>query len=110
MRLDCSKPVLHKGGLPTPSQLHPMLSSSALAQISLLCTTPLTVSCPVTLLLIFPQPQTPHLEEDLKEVLRSEAGIELIIEDDVKPEKQKRKQGVSLFSYSCCHAALLHVG
>jgi len=35
------------------------------------------------------------LEEDLKEVLRSEAGIELIIEDDVKPEKQKRKQGVS---------------
>lgn len=41
------------------------------------------------------QPQTPHLEEDLKEVLRSEAGIELIIEDDVKPEKQKRKQGVS---------------
>lgn len=41
------------------------------------------------------QPQTPHLEEDLKEVLRSEAGIELIIEDDMKPEKQKRKQGVS---------------
>lgn len=41
------------------------------------------------------QPQTPHLEEDLKEVLRSEAGIELIIEDDVKPEKQRRKQGVS---------------
>lgn len=44
------------------------------------------------------QPQTPHLEEDLKEVLRSEAGIELIIEDDVKPEKQKRKQGVSWFN------------
>ncbi|NXT97710.1 MYBB protein, partial [Buphagus erythrorhynchus] len=44
---------------------------------------------------IKPLPQTPHLEEDLKEVLRSEAGIELIIEDDVKPEKQKRKQGVS---------------
>uniref|UniRef100_A0A8C8BSK0 Myb-related protein B n=1 Tax=Otus sunia TaxID=257818 RepID=A0A8C8BSK0_9STRI len=43
---------------------------------------------------IRPLPQTPHLEEDLKEVLRSEAGIELIIEDDVKPEKQKRKQGV----------------
>ncbi|KAM3664274.1 myb-related protein B isoform 2-T2 [Ammospiza maritima maritima] len=42
---------------------------------------------------IRPLPQTPHLEEDLKEVLRSEAGIELIIEDDVKPEKQKRKQG-----------------
>ncbi|XP_075757476.1 myb-related protein B isoform X4 [Pelodiscus sinensis] len=41
-----------------------------------------------------PLPQTPHLEEDLKEVLRSEAGIELIIEDDVKPEKQKRKQGL----------------
>lgn len=42
-----------------------------------------------------PQPQTPHLEEDLKEVLRSEAGIELIIEDDMRPEKQKRKPGVS---------------
>ncbi|XP_074868099.1 myb-related protein B isoform X3 [Carettochelys insculpta] len=41
-----------------------------------------------------PLPQTPHLEEDLKEVLRSETGIELIIEDDVKPEKQKRKQGL----------------
>ncbi|XP_068006212.1 myb-related protein B isoform X1 [Melanerpes formicivorus] len=43
---------------------------------------------------IKPLPQTPHLEEDLTEVLRSEAGIELIIEDDVKPEKQKRKQGL----------------
>ncbi|XP_061236041.1 myb-related protein B isoform X2 [Neopsephotus bourkii] len=43
---------------------------------------------------IRPLPQTPHLEEDLKEVLRSEAGIELIIEDDVKPEKQRRKQGL----------------
>lgn len=42
-----------------------------------------------------PQPQTPHLEEDLKEVLRSEAGIELTIEDQVRPEKQKRKAGVS---------------
>lgn len=41
-----------------------------------------------------PQPQTPHLEEDLKEVLRSEAGIELIIEDDMRPEKQKRKPGL----------------
>ncbi|XP_053106693.1 myb-related protein B isoform X2 [Hemicordylus capensis] len=41
-----------------------------------------------------PLPQTPNLEEDLKEVLRTEAGIELIIEDDVKPEKQKRKQGL----------------
>lgn len=48
-----------------------------------------------------PQPQTPHLEEDLKEVLRSEAGIELIIEDDVKPEKQKRKQGVSRLRIQC---------
>lgn len=44
---------------------------------------------------LHPQPQTPHLEEDLKEVLRSEAGIELIVEDDVRPEKQKRKPGVS---------------
>lgn len=41
-----------------------------------------------------PLPQTPHLEEDLKEVLRSEAGIELIVEDDVRPEKQKRKPGL----------------
>uniref|UniRef100_A0A2K5QKV5 MYB proto-oncogene like 2 n=1 Tax=Cebus imitator TaxID=2715852 RepID=A0A2K5QKV5_CEBIM len=41
-----------------------------------------------------PLPQTPHLEEDLKEVLRSEAGIELIIEDDIRPDKQKRKPGV----------------
>ncbi|XP_044296226.1 myb-related protein B [Varanus komodoensis] len=43
---------------------------------------------------IKPLPQTPNLEEDLKEVLWSETGIELIIEDDVKPEKQKRKQGL----------------
>lgn len=42
------------------------------------------------------QPQTPNLEEDLKEVLWSETGMELIIEDDVKPEKQRRKQGVSI--------------
>ncbi|KAM5246581.1 myb-related protein B [Ctenodactylus gundi] len=41
-----------------------------------------------------PLPQTPHLEEDLKEVLRSEAGIELIIEDDLRPEKQTRKPGL----------------
>ncbi|KAL4689297.1 hypothetical protein H8959_012088 [Pygathrix nigripes] len=41
-----------------------------------------------------PLPQTLHLEEDLKEVLCSEAGIELIIEDDVRPEKQKRKPGL----------------
>lgn len=31
----------------------------------------------------------------MKEVLRSEAGMELIIEDDMRPEKQKRKPGVS---------------
>ncbi|KAL7985501.1 hypothetical protein Chor_004071, partial [Crotalus horridus] len=43
---------------------------------------------------IRPLPQTPNLEEDLKEVLWSEAGMELIIEDDVKPEKQRRKQGL----------------
>ncbi|KAG8513376.1 Myb-related protein B, partial [Galemys pyrenaicus] len=41
-----------------------------------------------------PLPQTPHLEEDLKEVLRSEAGLELVTEDDVRPEKQKRKTGL----------------
>lgn len=38
-----------------------------------------------------PLPQTPNLEEDLKEVLRSEAGIELIVEDETPTEK-KRKQ------------------
>ncbi|OCT57768.1 myb-related protein B-like isoform X2 [Xenopus laevis] len=38
-----------------------------------------------------PLPPTPHLEEDLKEVLRSESGIELIIVDDPKHERQKRK-------------------
>ncbi|KAE8576532.1 hypothetical protein XENTR_v10004226 [Xenopus tropicalis] len=38
-----------------------------------------------------PLPQTPHLEEDLKEVLRSESGIELIIVDEPKLERQKRK-------------------
>ena len=41
-----------------------------------------------------PLPQTPHLEEDLKEVLRSEAGIELAIEEEVSPEKQRRKAGM----------------
>ncbi|CAK6448028.1 unnamed protein product [Pipistrellus nathusii] len=41
-----------------------------------------------------PLPQTPHLEEDLKEVLRSEAGIELTAEDQGRPEKQKRKAGL----------------
>nr|AAH70808.1 Myb1 protein [Xenopus laevis] len=38
-----------------------------------------------------PLPPTPHLEEDLKEVLRSESGIELIIVDEPKLERQKRK-------------------
>ncbi|XP_005392553.1 PREDICTED: myb-related protein B [Chinchilla lanigera] len=41
-----------------------------------------------------PLPQTPHLEEDLKEVLRSEAGIELVVEDEGRPEKQTRKPGL----------------
>uniref|UniRef100_A0A672MLY2 V-myb avian myeloblastosis viral oncogene homolog-like 2b n=1 Tax=Sinocyclocheilus grahami TaxID=75366 RepID=A0A672MLY2_SINGR len=38
-----------------------------------------------------PLPPTPNLAEDLKEVLRSEAGIELIVEDETPTEK-KRKQ------------------
>uniref|UniRef100_A0AAY4EIV6 Uncharacterized protein n=1 Tax=Denticeps clupeoides TaxID=299321 RepID=A0AAY4EIV6_9TELE len=38
-----------------------------------------------------PLPPTPNLEEDLKEVLRSEAGIELIVQDETPPE-QRRKQ------------------
>ncbi|XP_053309862.1 myb-related protein B [Spea bombifrons] len=40
-----------------------------------------------------PLPPTPHLEEDLKEVLRRESGIELIIVDQPKYERQKRKPG-----------------
>lgn len=39
------------------------------------------------------KPPTPNLEEDLKEVLRREAGIELIVEDETPTEK-KRKQVV----------------
>ncbi|XP_063816356.1 myb-related protein B isoform X2 [Pseudophryne corroboree] len=42
-----------------------------------------------------PLPPTPHLEEDLKEVLRSESGIELIIVDETNHERQKRKPGHS---------------
>ncbi|XP_026076574.1 myb-related protein B [Carassius auratus] len=38
-----------------------------------------------------PLPPTPNLEEDLKEMLRNEAGIELIVEDETPAEK-KRKQ------------------
>ncbi|KAG9353321.1 hypothetical protein JZ751_017898 [Albula glossodonta] len=38
-----------------------------------------------------PLPPTPNLEEDLKEVLRSEAGIELIVVDE-PPVEQRRKQ------------------
>ncbi|XP_066558673.1 myb-related protein B isoform X5 [Amia ocellicauda] len=38
-----------------------------------------------------PMPPTPNLEEDLKEVLRSEAGLELIVEDET-PQEQRRKQ------------------
>ncbi|XP_026857625.1 v-myb avian myeloblastosis viral oncogene homolog-like 2b isoform X1 [Electrophorus electricus] len=40
---------------------------------------------------IRPLPPTPNLEEDLKEVLRSEAGVELIVRDESPPE-QRRKQ------------------
>ncbi|XP_075701480.1 myb-related protein B [Rhinoderma darwinii] len=42
-----------------------------------------------------PLPPTPHLEEDLKEVLRSESGIELVIVEEPKHERQKRKPGHS---------------
>ncbi|XP_078508261.1 myb-related protein B isoform X2 [Lissotriton helveticus] len=41
-----------------------------------------------------PLPPTPHLEEDLKEVLRSEAGIELVIVDEAKMGNHKRKQAL----------------
>ncbi|XP_077315220.1 myb-related protein B isoform X2 [Lithobates pipiens] len=42
-----------------------------------------------------PLPPTPHLEEDLKEVLRSESGIELIIVDEPNYDRHKRKPGHS---------------
>ncbi|KAG8565365.1 hypothetical protein GDO81_012825 [Engystomops pustulosus] len=42
-----------------------------------------------------PLPPTPHLEEDLKEVLRSESGIDLVIVDEPKLERSKRKPGHS---------------
>ncbi|XP_069099864.1 myb-related protein B isoform X3 [Pleurodeles waltl] len=42
-----------------------------------------------------PLPPTPHLEEDLKEVLRSEAGIELVIVDEAKMGNHKRKQAIT---------------
>ncbi|EHB14251.1 Myb-related protein B [Heterocephalus glaber] len=44
--------------------------------------------------LLKPLLQTSHLEKDLKEVLQSEASIELIVEDDGRPEKQTRKTGL----------------
>ncbi|XP_075033701.1 myb-related protein B [Mixophyes fleayi] len=42
-----------------------------------------------------PLPPTPHLEEDLKEVLLKESGIELVIVDDLNLDHQKRKTGHS---------------
>ncbi|KAK2821596.1 hypothetical protein Q7C36_020939 [Tachysurus vachellii] len=39
---------------------------------------------------IRPLPPTPNLEEDLKEVLRSEAGIELIVKDESPAEKKPK--------------------
>uniref|UniRef100_A0A8B9LKE1 V-myb avian myeloblastosis viral oncogene homolog-like 2b n=1 Tax=Astyanax mexicanus TaxID=7994 RepID=A0A8B9LKE1_ASTMX len=40
---------------------------------------------------IRPLPPTPNLEEDLKEVLRSEAGIELIVKDESPPERRPKQ-------------------
>ncbi|XP_017572042.1 v-myb avian myeloblastosis viral oncogene homolog-like 2b [Pygocentrus nattereri] len=40
---------------------------------------------------IRPLPPTPNLEEDLKEVLRSEAGIELIVKDESPPEWRQKQ-------------------
>ncbi|XP_073411430.1 myb-related protein B isoform X1 [Dendrobates tinctorius] len=40
-----------------------------------------------------PLPPTPHFEEDLKEVLLSESGIELVIVDEPKHDRSKRKPG-----------------
>lgn len=45
-------------------------------------------------LLFAPKPPTPNLE-DIKEVLRKEAGIDLMLDDDTPPE-HRRKQAVSL--------------
>ncbi|CAJ0928244.1 unnamed protein product [Ranitomeya imitator] len=39
------------------------------------------------------RPPTPHFEEDLKEVLRSESGIELVIVDELTQDRSKRKPG-----------------
>ncbi|KAL2090770.1 hypothetical protein ACEWY4_013033 [Coilia grayii] len=39
-----------------------------------------------------PLPPTPNLAEDLKEVLRNETGIELILEDSTPPPEPRRKQ------------------
>ncbi|XP_062842774.1 v-myb avian myeloblastosis viral oncogene homolog-like 2b isoform X2 [Trichomycterus rosablanca] len=39
---------------------------------------------------IRPLPQTPNLEEDLKEVLRTEAGIELIIKEESPGQKRRQ--------------------
>jgi hypothetical protein len=46
----------------------------------------------------------------LKEVLRSEAGIELIMEDNARPEKQKRKPGVSGSSWGQLEQGKVELG
>lgn len=51
----------------------------------------------------FLKPPTPNME-DLKEVLRSEAGIELIVEDETPTEK-RRKQVVR--EERCCHVQVV---
>uniref|UniRef100_A0A8C5R9L1 MYB proto-onco like 2 n=1 Tax=Leptobrachium leishanense TaxID=445787 RepID=A0A8C5R9L1_9ANUR len=40
-----------------------------------------------------PLPPTPHLEEDLKEVLRRESGMDLLPSDNTKYNRPKRKPG-----------------
>lgn len=40
-----------------------------------------------------PLPPTPHLEEDLKEVLRRESGMELLTPENSKYDRPKRKPG-----------------
>ncbi|XP_066526377.1 v-myb avian myeloblastosis viral oncogene homolog-like 2b [Hoplias malabaricus] len=40
---------------------------------------------------IRPLPPTPNLEEDLKAVLRSEAGLDLIVKDESPPERRQKQ-------------------
>lgn len=59
-------------------------------------------------LLFPPKPPTPNLEEDLKEVLRNEAGIDLILEDNTPPPEQRRKQTVGFEVFLTVKCSAVH--